>query len=105
MAQFDVHVNPNAASAKSMPFLLDVQADLLDGLTTRVVVPLAKLNAIGNKPAEYLNPVFEIEGKKYAMLTPQMAGIPLKALGRKAGSLADHRSEIIRALDVVFSGV
>ena len=36
MAQFDVHRNPNAASAKAIPFLLDVQADLLSGLVTRV---------------------------------------------------------------------
>ena len=48
MAQFDVHRNPNAASAKAIPFLLDVQADLLSGLATRVAVPLARPDAVGN---------------------------------------------------------
>ena len=40
MAQFDVYLNPNAATRKIIPYLLDVQADLLDTLSTRVVVPL-----------------------------------------------------------------
>ena len=51
MAQFDVHRNLNSASANAMPFLLDVQSDLLNGLATRVVVPLAKPEAVGNKSA------------------------------------------------------
>ena len=35
MAQFDVYENPNPASQKSIPYLLDVQTDLLDNLATR----------------------------------------------------------------------
>jgi len=54
MAQFDVCTNPNPASAKRIPYLLDVQSDLLSSLATRVVVPLATLETLGNKPAQYL---------------------------------------------------
>ncbi|MGB4912014.1 MAG: CcdB family protein [Candidatus Dechloromonas phosphoritropha] len=105
MAQFDVHRNPNAASAKAIPFLLDVQADLLSGLVTRVAVPLARPDAVGNRPAHHLNPVFDIEGGKFVMLTSEMAGIPVKRLGQIVVNLGDRRTDIIRALDVVFSGV
>jgi hypothetical protein len=35
MAQFDVYRNPNAATRERMPYLLDVQPDLLDALATR----------------------------------------------------------------------
>ena len=35
MAKFDVFVSPSSAG-----YLLDVQTDLLEGLNTRVVVPL-----------------------------------------------------------------
>ncbi|MBS1183360.1 MAG: plasmid maintenance protein CcdB, partial [Proteobacteria bacterium] len=35
MARFDVFPNPGGSG-----YLLDVQADLLDGLNTRIVVPL-----------------------------------------------------------------
>ena len=105
MAQFDVHRNQNSATAKSIPYLLDVQSDLLDSLATRVVVPLARPNVLGNKLAHYLNPLFEVEGATLVMLTPEMAGVPVKHLGLVAGNLTDRRADIVRALDVVFSGV
>lgn len=104
MAQFDVHRNPNTASAATIPFLLNVQSDLLNGLTTRVVVPLARPSTL-DKPAHFLSPVLEIEGEKLVMLTPEMAGIPVKRLGQVVAAVADRRADIIRALDVVFSGV
>jgi hypothetical protein len=31
---------------------------------------------IGGKPAERLNPQFEIEGRKLVMLTQELAGVP-----------------------------
>lgn len=105
MAQFDVHANPNAATARNIPYLLDVQADLLNGLATRVVVPLATLETVGHKPAQYLNPVFMVDGRKVVMLTQEMAGVPVKRLGTFLASLAESRSEIVRALDMVLSGV
>jgi len=105
MAQFDVHRNPNSATAKRIPFLVNVQSDLLDGLATRVVVPLARPDVIGNKPAHYLNPMFEVSGKTVVMLTPEMAGVPVKHLGQLVGNLMDRRVDIVRALDVVLSGV
>lgn len=105
MAQFDVFTNPNTATSKSFPFLLDVQSDLLNGLATRVVVPLATLETVGNKPAQYLNPVFVVDGRKVVMLTQEMAGVPVKRLGSCVANLSESRSEIVRALDVVLSGV
>jgi toxin CcdB len=55
MARFDVCRNPDPRSREAMPYLLGVQSDLLDVLTTRVVVPLITAQAMG-KPANYLNP-------------------------------------------------
>jgi toxin CcdB len=40
MAQFTVHQNKNPHTRSSIPFLLDIQNDLLRDLETRVVVPL-----------------------------------------------------------------
>ena len=42
MARFDVYANPGA-HATITPFLLDVQSDLLDGLDTRMVIPLRSM--------------------------------------------------------------
>ena len=55
MPQFDVYLNPNADTSKAIPYLLDVQADLLDRLATRVVVPLVLAGEMG-LAAKQLNP-------------------------------------------------
>jgi toxin CcdB len=47
MAQFDVYLNPNTATRNVIPYLLDVQAELLDSLATRVVVPLVLAEKMG----------------------------------------------------------
>jgi hypothetical protein len=44
MARFDVYANPGS-HATTTPYLLDVQSDLLDGLDTRMVIPLRRLDA------------------------------------------------------------
>jgi len=105
MAQFDVYRNPNPASRSRIPYLLDVQSELLDSLATRVVVPLCRPEVLGSKPAERLNPQFELEGRKVLMLTPELAGVPRKALGERVASLAAGRGDIIAALDLVFTGI
>lgn len=103
MARFDVYENPNPATKAEVPYLLDVQADLLDNLATRVVVPLIKLSAMG-KAAQHLNPQFTINTEKLVMSTAELAGIPVSYLGEKAGTLKERRDEIIAALDFLLSG-
>jgi toxin CcdB len=105
MAQFDVYRNANPASRARVPYLLDVQSDLLDTLATRVVVPLCKPEVLKGKLAERLNPVFEVEGRKMTMLTPELAGVSRKALGEQIANLASRRDSIIAALDLVISGI
>lgn len=53
----------------------------------------------------YLNPVFTVDGRKVVLLAQEMAGVLVKRLGTFVTSLAESRSEIVRALDVVLSGV
>jgi len=105
MAQFDVYRNAHAATRARIPYLLDVQTDLLEALATRVVVPLCKPEVLSGKPAERLNPAFEIEGRKLFLLTPELAGVSRKALGERIASLAGERRAIIEALDLVFTGI
>lgn len=75
MAQFDVYRNTNASTRARIPYLLDVQSDPLEPLAARVVVPLAKPEVLGGKLAERLSPVFQVEGRDLAMLTPELAGV------------------------------
>jgi toxin CcdB len=103
MAQFDVYENPNEHTKKNIPYLLDLQADLLDTLATRVVAPLVSASAIG-KPIDHLNPQFQIKRKPVYLSTAEIAGIPVRALGEKVGSLKDQRHAILAALDFIFTG-
>lgn len=103
MAQFDVFENLNEETNQAVPFLLDVQADLLDALSTRVVVPLVAASAMG-KAIKYLNPQFTIRNTTVFMSTAELAGISIRSLGEKVSSLKDQRYEIIAALDFLFTG-
>jgi toxin CcdB len=103
MAQFDVYVNNDVASQKLYPYLIDVQADILGHLPTRVVIPLLHRSNI-KKPIPILNPIFKISDTLVCMSTPQLVGISSSLLSAKVCSLAEKRSEIIAALDLLFTG-
>lgn len=104
MAQFDVYANPNPDTRKEIPYLLDVQADLLDSLATRVVVPLVLAEEMG-LAAKHLNPQFKIKGAIVVMSTAELAGVSTRSLGDKVASLKNKRDEIIAALDLLFTGI
>ncbi|MEQ1688751.1 MAG: CcdB family protein [Sphingopyxis sp.] len=97
MARFDVYHAPRIQG-----FLLDCQADLLDELDTRVVVPLLPTTAM--IAATRLNPLFEIDGQSHIMQTPMIFSIPTERLGPPVLSLSNCDLDIIAALDMLFSG-
>ena len=105
MPQFTVYKNRNAATRGRLPLLLDVQSDLLETLSTRVVVPLSPVAAARDIVMKQLAPVLRFDGKQYVMLTPQLAGISMRELGQPIGSLVDERVTIIAALDLLITGI
>lgn len=105
MAQFAVHRNNNPKSKVSIPYLLDVQSDLLAELNTRLVIPLYLRKSLPFKPITRLMPEFIIENKKTILMTPQLAGISIKSLGDEIINISAHREEIIAALDLLITGV
>jgi toxin CcdB len=103
MAQFDVYENTNHDTCEIFPYLLDIQADVLNDLPTRVVVPLV-LSSVMNKSIPILIPQFKIIETEVRMVTPQLVGVQLAVLGTKVCSLKDHRGEIVAALDLLVTG-
>ena len=60
MARFDVYPNPGAHGSTT-PYLLDVQNDLLDGLDSRMAIPLRSLEHFAMvKIPTRLTPVHEL---------------------------------------------
>lgn len=103
MAQFDVYINPNAATRNLIPYLLDVQTDLLSDLGTRVVVPLVVVEEMG-VVMKQLCPRFTLEGREVVMSTAELAGVPSRSFGQPMASLQNQRAEIVAALDLLFTG-
>lgn len=105
MAQFTIYQNKNSQSNKEFPLLLDIQTNLLDSLETTVVVPLKKLESNKDKVFTQLTPILDIEGIHYLMLTPQLAGVHRKELGKVITDVEYARTEILNALDFLLTGI
>ena len=82
MARFSVYQNHGNEG-----YLIDVQADLMAHLNTRLVVPLVPLRK-APKPAKTLNPLFMLEDVEHVMLTHYAAAIPLNELKREVEDVA-----------------
>lgn len=105
MAQFSVYQNKNIQTKKTFPYLLDVQSNLLSELVTTVVIPLAKFDQSRTKILTRLTPVLKLDQHEFVVLTPQLAGIQRKALGKFAFEVSHAKNDIISALDFLISGV
>lgn len=104
MARFDVYANLGK-HAVATPYLLDVQSNLLDGLDSRMVIPLRSLKAFPKvKLSNRLTPIFTIKGEKFLLETPKMGAVPLRVLKEPVASLADEQNQITTALDFLFQG-
>lgn len=104
MARFDVYRN-SGPLASTTPYLLDIQSQLLDGLGTRVVIPLRRLDKFpAVSLAKDLTPIFEIEGVSCILETPKLAAVPTHFLKSLVTSLNGQQSDISNALDRLFHG-
>ncbi len=95
MAQFDVY------SVRGGGLVIDCQSHLLRSLPTRFVVPL---RAWDDSVMDRLNPIFDVDGQQFAMVT-QLAGmVEARALKHVVTSLLDQEYVIKSALDMLISG-
>lgn len=103
MARYDIFANPAVAERAQTPYLLDVQNDYISGLSTRVVVPLRQELAFG-RPAQGLNPVFEVRGQRVVMDTAALGALPAQLLRKPIAQASAHSSAIAEAFDSLFGG-
>jgi toxin CcdB len=99
MSQFDVHRLKSGAT-----LVVDCQSELLEHLSTRMVVPLISREQ-GPVQVASLNPLVSIDGQEFVMATQLAAAVLQRDLGNVVASLRDRSFEIVGALDVLFSGV
>ncbi len=102
MAQFQVYANTRRSRAE-VPYLLDVQSDLVD-ISTRLVIPLVDQCQFG-KPLTRLNPQFDLAGHELIMSSADLAGIPKRQIGVWVADFSQHRNLIIGVLDFLITGI
>ncbi len=105
MAQFRVYENNNRTTKQRVPYLLDIQSDLLDDLQTTVVIPLALKSTIGKASMTKLCPVLEINGEEFVAVASQLAGVERKVLGKEIEDFSHYQAEVIAAVDFLISGI
>ena len=101
MARYDVYANPESSERKHTPYLVDVQNDYIDALTTRVVVPLRTEAAFGPR-ARNLNPSFKVATGSVVLDCAALGAIAASELRKPIASLRDERAAIQEALDALF---
>ena len=102
MNDFELFRN-RSNSKKEFEFLLNVQSNLLQDLTSRLVIPVIKKNLL-NSSVKILNPEITIEDTQYILLTQQMAAVPKEILGESIKSVSINRTEILSAIDFLITG-
>jgi toxin CcdB len=105
MTQFSVYENKDKATKKTYPYFLNVQNDLLDELKSRVVIPFSTPDSIKHRDAKKLCPIIQIKGKGFVLLTHQITTVPESFLSSKADAVDAFRTEIISAIDLLFTGI
>ena len=103
MARFDVYPTPILEECSHTPYWLDVQADYLATLGTRVVVPLRRMMP-GSPIQQRLNPELQVDGQPVFADMANLASYPLALLRRPMVNLRDERMAIDNALDFLLTG-
>lgn len=94
----------NGSNNKRYPYLIDVQSDLVDVLSTRIVIPLVHASYAQAKLPERICPVVNVEGENFIVMTHEMASVEADILREEVGSALLWREEIKGAMDFIFDG-
>ena len=101
-SQFDLIRNVTGYREQAIPYFVIVQSDLVYDIKTKVAIPLHRPSTY--RPVPRLNPVFDVEGNHFTLMTQEIVGLEPGMVGPVAGNLLAHRDDIIAAIDFLISG-
>lgn len=99
MARFDVY---QLRGSKTL--VLDIQADLLSALDSRVIIPLVKADLVHREAMPRLKPTIAVVDANYRLVTTDVAAVPVTLLADWVANLEDQRGVIIDAMDFLLQG-
>ena len=105
MKQFAVYKN-KSRNKQAYPYFIDVQAEMLAHLNTRLVMPLTQ-KANSNSQVKALTPVITIEQVDYVVLTTMITTTDVKNLKDEDAIInASHlRDQLVAAIDMMILGI
>jgi toxin CcdB len=101
--QFDVYSNPNPQTSDSHPYFVILQSDAIGSLNTRIVAPLIAPKQLPF--FERLMPEVMVRGSRYVVDTTNLGPIPTRLLHERITNLEAERYNLVRAIDLVFTGI
>ena len=101
--QFDVFANPDLDSAESHPYFVVLQHDLLAQFNTRIVAPLIAPKQLPQ--FERLMPEVKIRGSRFVIDLTNLGVLPTRLLQKPIANLEAERYQIVRAIDLAFTGI
>jgi len=101
--QFDVFVNPHPEFSGFHPYFLVLQHAALNRLNTRIVAPLTAPPTIPF--LERVMPEVTVKGSRYVVDITNIGVIPVGVLQERVANLEDRSYDIVRAIDLVFTGL
>jgi hypothetical protein len=103
MRFLDLVENPDPKSRSAAPLLLVFQTDGTTRLATVLLVPCRYTTSSENLGS--LTPLIETPVGVLRAMVPEMAAVPRARFGAAIGSAIQHRDTLIRALDLLVTGV
>ncbi|MEM1021620.1 MAG: CcdB family protein [Sphingomonadales bacterium] len=101
MARFDVY----RTKSKRTPLVVDVQAEILSDLASRVVIPLSPVIAVGALEISRLSPNLVILDETYVLMTTDLAAVARRQLGPVLQNIETEYGDIVsNALDFLLYG-
>ena len=100
--QHDLFTNPNRRERPGFPFIVDLQANLVEG-PYRIVAPLTAMPAASVD--RKLLPIVQHDGQAYGVVFSLITNISIRLLRHRVGSIAHYRDDLTRALDWLFFGI
>ena len=97
MAQFDLY------RLNGGQLVVDLQTDLIGIDASRIVAPLRDEGRYTAFPG--LTPTVEVDGSTWIVRVQELAAVSGAELHEPAGSLAEYRDALKRALDILIDGV
>lgn len=98
MARLDVR---RLTQVRGVSLVLEMQAELLENISTVVVVPLIPVSALS--PIPEVNPLVVVRQRELAVRLEQLISIPKNRLGAVVDNLTRDEYQIMRAVDRLLS--